>query len=86
VAESVHGLATVYHVLGNDVAAEPLYQRSLAIREEIQGPEHPYVALALSAYATFLRQTGRSDEAQGLEARAAAIETKREWRDVPWPC
>jgi len=34
--------------------------------------------LVLAAYATFLRQTGRPDEARELEARAAAIEANWE--------
>ena len=55
---------------------EPLPQRSLAIREKTLGPEHPSVALSLKNYADLLRETGRSEEAQEMEARAQAIRAK----------
>ncbi|MFQ5818178.1 MAG: tetratricopeptide repeat protein, partial [Terriglobia bacterium] len=54
-------------------AAEPLYQRSLAIWEKALGPEHPDVATALENYAALLRKTGRRAEAARLGARAQAI-------------
>ncbi len=56
--------------------AEPLYKRSLAIREKALGPEHPDVAQSLENYAALLRQTARADEAERMEARAKAIRAK----------
>ncbi len=54
------------------------YQRSLAIRENALGPEHPDVAQTLENYAALLRQTGRSADATKMEARAKAIRAKSE--------
>ncbi len=58
--------------------AEPLYKRSLAIREKALGPEHPHVAQSLESFAALFRQTARADEAERMEARAKAIRAKSE--------
>ncbi len=50
--------------------AEPLYQRSLAIREKALGPDHPHVATSLESYADLLRKTGRKADAVYMEVRA----------------
>ena len=50
--------------------------RALAIREKVLGPEHPDVATCLIYYAFLLRNTGRSNEAAPLEARARTIRAK----------
>jgi hypothetical protein len=57
--------------------AELLYKRSLAIHEKALGPEHPNVATSLENYAALLRETGRTCEANKVEARAKAIRAKR---------
>ena len=54
------------------------YQRSLAIWENVLGPEHPDVATVLVNYAALLRQTARADEAERREARAKAIRARSE--------
>ncbi len=59
---SLNNLAQLYHAQGKDAEAEPLYQRSLAIREKALGPEHPDVATSLENYAAILRQTARADQ------------------------
>ncbi len=66
----------VYYSQGRTSKAAPLYQRSLAIREKALGPQHPDVAQSLENYAGLLRETGRSEEAEELEARAKAIRAK----------
>jgi tetratricopeptide (TPR) repeat protein len=78
VAKSLSGLALLYKAQGNYAEAEPLFQRSLAIREQALGPEHPDVATSLENYAALLRETGRADEAAEMEARAKAIRAKYE--------
>ncbi len=78
VATSLNNLAELYRVQGHYAAAEPLYQRSLAIWEKALGPEHPHVAQSLENYAALLRQTARADEAERMEARAKAIRAKSE--------
>ncbi len=70
------GLAVLYRAQGKYTKAEPLYQRSLTIREKVLGPEHPNVATSLENYASLLRATNRSSEAAPLEARAKAIRDK----------
>jgi hypothetical protein len=63
---------------GRYAQAEPLFRRSLAIREKALGPEHPEVATNLENYAALLRQTARANEAERMEARAKAICAKSE--------
>ena len=53
--------------------AEPLYKRSLAIREKALGPDHPDVATSLENVAVLYRKTGREKAVEELEKRAAAI-------------
>ena len=42
--ESLNNLAELYRNQGRYAEAEPLYKRSLAIREKALGPDHPDVA------------------------------------------
>ena len=44
VATSLNNLAALYKAKGQFADAEPLYQRALAIREKVLGPDHPIVA------------------------------------------
>ena len=55
-------------------------QRSLAIREQALGPEHPDVAASLENYAALLREVGRAAEANTLAARADLIRTRAKRR------
>ncbi len=75
---SLNNLAEIYRAQGKYAEAEPLYQRSLAIREKALGPEHPDVATSLENYAAILRQTARADQAERMEARAKAMRAKSE--------
>ncbi len=77
-AFSLGNLAGLYQAQGRYAEAEPLFQRSLAIREKALGPEHPHVAQSLENYAALLRQTARADEAERMEARAKVIRAKSE--------
>ncbi len=79
--EILNGRETTIFLYDNQskyAEAEPLYQRSLAIREKALGPEHPDVAQSLESYAALLRQTARADEAARMEARTKAIRAKSE--------
>ena len=69
----IDGPAPGYEAQGKYAEAEPLYKRSLAIREKALGPEHPNVAKSLEIYAALLRETGRGNEAEEMGARAQAI-------------
>ncbi len=45
---ALNNLAGLYDDQGRYAEAEPLYKRSLAIREKALGPDHPDVATALN--------------------------------------
>jgi tetratricopeptide (TPR) repeat protein len=64
-------------------AAEPLYRRSLAIREKALGPDHPDVAQSLNNLASLLLATNRLDKAEPLMRRALAINEKTLGPDHP---
>ena len=66
-------LAEVYSSQGRYAEAEPLYQRSLAIREKALGPEHPSVAIALGNLGKLYRAQGNWSEAEPPLDRALAI-------------
>jgi tetratricopeptide (TPR) repeat protein len=53
--------------------AEPLFVRSLAIREEQLGANHPDTAASLNNLAGLYESTGRYKEAEPLYVRAVAI-------------
>ena len=72
-ATSLNNLAMLYRAQGQYAEAEPLYKRSLAIREKALGPDHPDVATSLENMARLYRATKREKEAEELEARAARI-------------
>jgi tetratricopeptide (TPR) repeat protein len=75
---SLNNLAALYHAQGQYAQATPLFQRALAIREKVLGPEHPDTVTVLGNYADLLRQTNSEAEAKKLEARAQAIREKQE--------
>jgi hypothetical protein len=72
-ATSINYLADLYFDYDKYDQAEPLYKRSLTIRENFFGPEHPEVATSLIGIAELYRKTGRDKEADELEKRASHI-------------
>ena len=72
-ATSLNNLAELYRLQGKFVDAEPLYKRSLAIREKALGPEHPRVAGSLNNLAGLYYQQGKYNEAEPLYKRSLAI-------------
>ncbi len=75
---SLNNLAALYYAQSHYAQAEPLYKRSLAIREKALGAEPPYVAASLENYAALLRETGRPKKAAKMEGRAKSIRAKYE--------
>jgi tetratricopeptide (TPR) repeat protein len=69
-AQSLNNLALLYAAEGRYADAEPLYQRAIAIFE--QRKDSGDLATALENYAALLDETGRSDDARQIEARARA--------------
>ena len=73
----LNNLALLYEAQGQFAQAEPLYTRSLAIREKALGPEHPSVARSLEDMAVVYRVTDRAKDAETLEKGAAGIRAIR---------
>ncbi len=63
--------------------AEPLYRRSLAIREEKLGSNHPDVAQSLNNLAGLLQSQGKYAEAEPLYRRSLAIWEEKLGADHP---
>jgi len=61
---------------GHYADAEPLFRRSLAIREKALGPEHPLVATSLGNLAVLYRAQVRHSVAEPLFKRALTIYEK----------
>jgi hypothetical protein len=59
-----------------DPTAEPLFKRSLAIREKALGPDHPDVATSLDMLAILYKRQGRYADAEPLHKRSLAIGEK----------
>ena len=83
VATSLNNLAGLYNAQGRYAEAEPLFKRSLAIREKALGPDDSAVARSLENYGTLLRKTNRAAEAEKLEERAKAICAKQTPKNTP---
>jgi CHAT domain-containing protein len=66
-------LAVLYKNLGRFADAEPLYKRSLAIREKALGPDHRDVAGSLDGLATLYWRQGRYTDAEPLLKRSLTI-------------
>jgi tetratricopeptide (TPR) repeat protein len=67
-------LAVLYQAQGQYSKAEPLYQRSLAIREQALGANHPDVATALNNLAVLYWSQNQTEPALTRLARALDIE------------
>ena len=82
-ASSLSNLAGLYRTQGKYAKAEPLYIRSLAIREGVLGKDHPDVATALSNLADLYRLQIRYAEAETLYERSLAITEKALGKEHP---
>lgn len=69
-AQSVNNLALLYAAQQRYGDAEPLYKRSIGVFEQLE--ESQELAVTLENYAALLHETGRSAEAEQMEARARA--------------
>jgi tetratricopeptide (TPR) repeat protein len=75
-AEYLHAWGLVSYKAGEYPAAEPLFQRALAIREHTLGPSHPDVAQSLNNLALLYQAQGRYAEAEPLCQQDLAISEK----------
>ncbi len=70
---TVEALADLYAGTGMLNAAEPLYQRLLALWEMAAGKDHPMVAVTLDKLVVFYVKKGEPDMARDALARSVAI-------------
>ncbi|MBW4581677.1 MAG: tetratricopeptide repeat protein [Tildeniella nuda ZEHNDER 1965/U140] len=82
-ATCLHWTASLYHGQGRYVEAEPLYVRSLSIREQQLGNDHLDVATSLNGLATLYQAKGRYAEAEPLFARSLLIRQRQLGDDHP---
>ena len=82
-AGSLNNLAILYREMGRYAEAEPLYRRSLEIREKQLGRDHPDVAGSLNNLANLYSDMGRYAEAEPLFRRSLAIREKQLGADHP---
>jgi tetratricopeptide (TPR) repeat protein len=73
VAQNLNNLALLYRLQGRYSEAEPLYGRSLSIKEQQLGADHPAVANSLNNLAKLYESQGRYSEAEPLYLRTLAI-------------
>ena len=69
--------------MGRYAEAEPLYRRSLEVREKQLGRDHPDVATSLNNLANLYWSMGRYAEAEPLYRRSLEIREKRLGRRPP---
>ena len=79
-AKHLNMAGRAYNEAGRYSEAEPLYKRSLQIREKVLRPEHPNVATSLNNLASLYRDQGRYPEAEPLYKRSLEI-----WEKVLGP-
>jgi tetratricopeptide (TPR) repeat protein len=72
----LHAGAAYLYARARFIEAEPLFERSLAIKEKSLGDEHADVAVALNNLAELYRNLGRLSEAEPLFERSLAIKEK----------
>ena len=70
---SLNNLGVLYQARGKYAEAEPLFKRSLAIREKALGAEHPDVIQSLNNVAGFYYNQGKYAEAEPLYKHLLAI-------------
>jgi tetratricopeptide (TPR) repeat protein len=75
-AQALNNLGSLYLDIGQPARAQALRLRSLNIRVQLLGPEHPDVALAYSNLAADTYQLRQYEEAESLCRRALAIWSK----------
>ena len=75
-ALSLNNLAELYESMGRYEEALPLHQRSLAIREQELGSNHPDTASSLNNLAALYESMGRYEEVLPLYRRAVEIATQ----------
>ncbi|CAM9956525.1 unnamed protein product [Scytosiphon promiscuus] len=81
VAQVFEDVGTLFMLQGKYEESGPLYERSLAVREECLGPDHPGVAASLDYSAKLVEQ--QEKEAEPLHQRCLAVDEKVYGPDHP---
>ena len=79
----LNNLAAVYDHQGRYAEAEPLYKRSLAMREKAIGPDNVSVAQLLNNLAVLYHNQARYTKTEPLYKRSVAIYEKALGPDHP---
>lgn len=82
-ADSLNDQAIAFQEMGKYEEARTRYERSLALRQKVLGPEHAMVAISLNSLGSVLSAMGRYDEARDSYERALAIRRKTLGSDHP---
>ena len=82
-AASLNSLGFVYFSRGDYEAAEPLYERSMALRERALGPDHPVVSTSLNNLALLYVAEGDQGAAEASFERCVSISENAPLSDHP---
>ena len=69
----MYSLAALHHARGDVHEAEQLYRRTLVLKENLLGADHPDVAVTVNNLAVLYKNQGRYAEAERLYRRALTI-------------
>uniref|UniRef100_UPI004056CD09 tetratricopeptide repeat protein n=1 Tax=Candidatus Electronema sp. TaxID=2698783 RepID=UPI004056CD09 len=81
--DALHELALLHKDLGQYAAAEPLYLRAVAVKEQALGKEHPEVAVVLSDLAGLYRRDRKYVKAEPLYRCALAVKEQALGKNHP---
>ncbi|CAK8722799.1 MAG: Tetratricopeptide repeat-containing protein [Candidatus Electronema aureum] len=81
--DALYELALLHKDLGQYAAAEPLYLRAVAVKEQALGKEHPDVADVLNGLAALYWREGKYAEAEPLYLRALAVKEQAFGKEHP---
>ena len=83
-AHQLNNLAALYQRQQRYADAEPLFKRSLAIREKTLGPEHPDVGAVAEQSGDALREAGPPRRLRAVvQASAGDLRERRQVRSIP---
>jgi non-specific serine/threonine protein kinase/serine/threonine-protein kinase len=72
-AATLNNLGNLYHEMGRLEDAARVHERSLAIKEKVDGPDHYFLSQSLSNLANVYTKQKRFDLAESMHRRALAI-------------
>ena len=75
-AATLNNLGNLYHDMGRNEDAVRVHERSLAIKENVNGPDHYFLSQSLSNLANVYMEMKRYDQAEPMHRRALAIKRR----------